>query len=105
MDKGAPPYKQLGALIEASRKAAGFELQSQLAEKIGVSQQAVSRWEAGLSRPRERQIPVLATALKVGEAAFRKAAGYGAHSEVLPATATISFDQDFPVDALSPESF
>jgi transcriptional regulator with XRE-family HTH domain len=85
--------------------AAGFEKQSALADKVKVSQQAVSRWEAGLSRPKSKQIPALATALKLDEAKLREAAGYGAPAETLPGMVTVSFDQDFPVDALSPESF
>src|SRR6185503_852356 len=97
MLKQTTSYTKLGLLIETARKSAGFERQSDLANSIGASQQAVSRWEAGLSRPRERQIPALAAALKLGEAELRKTAGYGATSESLQKTVAASLDQDFPV--------
>jgi len=79
--------------------------QNDLALKIGSSQQTVSRWEAGASRPRQSQIAILATAIDVDESALHNVAGYGTPSETLPAKTTVSFDQPFPVDALAPDSF
>lgn len=99
------PYKTLGLLIANARRAAGFERQGDLADRIAASQQAVSRWEAGLSRPRQDQLSGLANALKVNIARLHEAGNYAVPAEILPDRATISFDQDMPVDALSPEAF
>jgi transcriptional regulator with XRE-family HTH domain len=98
-------YHLLGDLIVACRKSKGIALQGQLADLVGASQQSVSRWEAGTSRPRLDQLAVLADALGLDEAVLRREAGYGAPEEALPETVTVSFDQSLPVDALSPESF
>lgn len=50
--------------IKALREQAGLT-QSELADKANVDQSAVSRWENGDTRPRRRQIPILAQALGV----------------------------------------
>lgn len=47
------PRVELGRRIAAVRAAAGLT-QQQLADKLGVSFQAVSRWENGLTSPRNR---------------------------------------------------
>lgn len=105
MNKTKAPYKELGAIIAHARKAAGFDRQGDLADRILASQQAVSRWEAGTSRPRLGQLNPLASALKINLARLYEAGGYDAPAEIVPDRATVSFDQDMPVDALSPESF
>lgn len=64
-----------------------------------ATQQTVSRWEAGLSRPRDRQLPLIASVLGVEVNELRIAAGYAVK------TAVATFDQPFPADALAPESF
>ncbi len=99
------PYEAFGLFLKNARQAAGFERQSDLADKIGASQQAVSSWEAGRSRPRQSQISALANSLSLAPAKLIEAGGYQVVTEALPEKATVSFDQDFPVDALSPESF
>lgn len=99
------PYHKSALFLASARKTAGLKKQGDLAERIGASQQAVSRWEAGLSRPSSKQIPALAQALNLDESLLRDVVGYGAPAEMVPATATVSFDRDFPVDALAPESF
>ena len=48
-------YSTLGRLIAQGRKAVGLQ-QGELAAAMRVSQQSVSRWEAGTSRPRAREI-------------------------------------------------
>lgn len=50
--------------IKALREQAGMT-QAELAEKANVDQSAVSRWEKGDTRPRRRQLPILANALGV----------------------------------------
>ena len=99
------PYQALGATIECARRAIGLDRQRDLADKLGASQQAVSRWEAGISRPRQSQLSALARVLKIPISDLMTDGSYGSAGETLPETATVSFDQDFPIDALSPESF
>jgi transcriptional regulator with XRE-family HTH domain len=98
-------YAKLGATIAAGRRAKGIALQSDLADLIGSSQQSVSRWEAGTSRPRPAQLQLLTDKLGLDERLLWAQAEYGAPGEALPAAATVSFDQSWPLDALSPESF
>ncbi len=81
------------------RLAARIERQADFAKMIGATQQTVSRWEGGLSRPRENQIPKIASALGVAPEQLLKSAGYA-----VP-TVVASFDKPFPVDALPPETF
>ncbi|HET7085149.1 MAG TPA: helix-turn-helix domain-containing protein [Rhizomicrobium sp.] len=98
-------HKELGSVIAAGRKRAGVKKQADLADKLGCSQQLVSRWEAGLSRPQPEQLAALAPLIGVKEASLRRIAGYDAPAEELPATVTVTFDQNLPIDALSPEAF
>ena len=97
-NEGAP-YAAFGSLLARLRQTAGIAQQSQLAELIKTSQQTVSRWEAGSSRPRANQIPLLAKVLRAEAEELLAAAGYA------PKTTVTSFDKPFPVDGLSPESF
>lgn len=92
-------YEKFGKLLARLRLAAGIERQADFAKRVDATQQTVSRWEAGLSRPRESQIAQLATALDADKGELLEAAGYSIPSVV------VSFDKPFPVDALSPESF
>ena len=48
--------------IKVLREAAGL-LQSELAEKMGVNQSAVSQWETGATLPRAALLPALAEIL------------------------------------------
>lgn len=98
------PYLAFGQRLIELRQAAGILRQADFAQRIStpqqtVSQQSVSRWEAGTSRPREKQLPVIAGVLGVSVDDLRAAAGYGTK------TVVVSFDQPFPVDALPPEAF
>ncbi|MFO1091263.1 MAG: helix-turn-helix domain-containing protein [Hyphomicrobiales bacterium] len=99
MARKTAPHMKLGKILAAQRLEAGFSHQRELAKKLNVVQQTVSRWEHGSSRPRPDQIPAVAAALKIEPDKLFLAAGYTA------ASTTVSFDQSFPVDALSPESF
>jgi transcriptional regulator with XRE-family HTH domain len=92
-------YGAFGELLAELRRKAGMAHQSDLAARVKSRQQTVSRWEAGLSRPRDTQVPVIAKALNADIAELLRAAGY---STKAPAA---TFDQPFPIDALSPESF
>jgi transcriptional regulator with XRE-family HTH domain len=54
----------LGKRIRDLRRARGLTA-AQLAERLGVSEFAVSRWECGHTAPRMRRIAALAKALGV----------------------------------------
>lgn len=97
-------YEKFGQLIAAARKRKGLE-QGELGRLLGTTQQNVSRWEAGHSRPRLGQVRALALALGEQEETLRISACYGPPAEVLPASVTLSHDQPLPVDALPPETF
>lgn len=89
----------LGRRLAELRQTAGIFRQADFAARIKTKQQTISRWEAGLSRPREKQLPLIASLLGVEVGELRVAAGYTAK------TAVATFDQPFPVDALAPEAF
>ena len=55
---------KVGALIRALREEAGLT-QLQLAEKLGVSDRAVSKWECGRGAPDVTLLGALSAALKV----------------------------------------
>lgn len=61
--KGAGPMKKtLGMLISETRKQKGMT-QLELAEKMGVTDKAVSKWERDLSCPDVSSLPTLAQVL------------------------------------------
>ena len=63
MERGPMPMKKtLGATISQSRKQKGMT-QLELAEKIGVTDKAVSKWERDLSCPDISVLPLLAEIL------------------------------------------
>ena len=91
---------EFGRRLSAARQAAGIANQAELAALLGVRQQTVSRWEQGLSRPRAAQIPAIATLLRCDMGELLQAAGHVPASEP-----QATFDQPWPIDALSPGSF
>ncbi|MCP3392352.1 helix-turn-helix domain-containing protein [Bradyrhizobium sp. CCGB12] len=95
----ASPYQPFGQLLVELRQKAGISSQGEFATLVKSSQQTVSRWEAGLSRPRDSQMPLIAAVLKADVADLLEAAGF------IRKTAVVSFDQPFPVDGLTPDSF
>ncbi len=97
--KNEMTYIAFGKALAALRQKAGIQ-QADLAKLIQTTQQTVSRWELGRSRPRNGQIPIIAVALKADISELLDAAGYQ------PAKLTVSpFVQPFPVDALTFDSF
>ena len=94
------PYAAFGAYLGNARLTAGIASQKELAGVLGATQQTISRWEKGASRPRERELPKLAEALKVDLAELIKAAGYGSALEQVT-----SVDRNFPINGLTPDSF
>lgn len=97
--KNLHPYKAFGDLISQLRLKTGLTQQSDLAGLAKTSQQTVSRWESGVSRPRDKQMPLLASVLKADLGELLAAAGYTTRMTVA------TFDQPFPIDALNPDSF
>lgn len=97
--KNLHPYKAFGDLISQLRLKTGLTQQSDLAGLAKTSQQTVSRWESGVSRPRDKQMPLLASVLKADLGELLAAAGYTTRMSVA------TFDQPFPIDALNPDSF
>ena len=65
---------QLGPILEGARTRAALS-QGARAVRRGVSQQTVSRWEQGLSRPRPQLITKLAEILNLDAAELTAAAG------------------------------
>ena len=98
---GKKVYSAFGERLIALRQAAGIPRQADFARRVKAAQQTVSRWEAGLSRPREKQLPLIATVLDVKIDDLLLAAGYAVKNK----NTVTSFDQPFPVDALPPETF
>jgi len=94
-----PSYGTFGKLLAELRQKAGISSQAEFAALIKSSQQTVSRWEAGQSRPRDGQMPLIAAVLNVDVADLLAAAGFTRK------TAVVSFDQPFPIDGLTPDSF
>ena len=90
------PYKAFGDLLIQLRLKAGLAQQSDLAGLAKTTQQIVSRWESGVSRPRDNQMPIIASALNADLADLLAAAGYTTRTQVS------TFDQPFPIDALNP---
>lgn len=93
------PYKAFGELLVQLRVKAGLAQQSDLAALLKTSQQTVSRWELGASRPRDKQMPLVASALQGNLDHLLAAAGYTAKAVIA------AFDHPFPIDALNPDSF
>jgi DNA-binding transcriptional regulator YiaG len=70
-----PQYLAFGHRLAELREAARISRQADFARRIDASQQTVSRWEAGLSRPREKQLPLIAGVLGVSVDELRIGAG------------------------------
>lgn len=98
-DINGKTYEPFARLLTSLRTRAGIGNQSELARRLGISQQTVSRWERGVSRPRDKEIPILAKALATDQEALFRAAGYAGGA------VAATFDAPFPINALLPESF
>ncbi|HEX7638568.1 MAG TPA: helix-turn-helix domain-containing protein [Burkholderiaceae bacterium] len=95
-------YPELARIVAEARQRLGSPTQAEFAQRLGISQQSVSRWEAGSSRPRSGDLAGVAQMLQIDVAALRRAAGY----DLQPAmSTTVSYDQPLPLAALSPDSF
>lgn len=65
----------LGETLKIRREELGLA-QETVAERLGVRQQTVSRWEKGLAVPRPARVIELATLLDVDSAYLHRLAGY-----------------------------
>ncbi|WAH97527.1 helix-turn-helix domain-containing protein [Arthrobacter sp. MMS18-M83] len=85
----------LGEFIRERRLALGWE-QHELAGKLSVSQQTLSRWENGSAVPRNAKLPSIAAALEVSIAeleALQTRIPREVIQEVAPLRATLPFNQ------------
>jgi len=95
-------YKQFGEIIARYREKNSIT-QGELAKRVGVEQQTVSRWELGMSRPRLIQLAELSKILNIRDTdALRIAAGYEIS---MKGSSSIAFVKPFPLDALTWEEF
>jgi transcriptional regulator with XRE-family HTH domain len=65
----------LSEAIRLRREELGLD-QSELAGRLGVGQQTVSRWETGTGLPRRERLPQLAEALEFDQSHLLRLAGY-----------------------------
>ena len=65
----------LSEAIRLRREELGLD-QSELAERLGVGQQTVSRWETGAGLPRRERLPQLASSLEFEPSHLLRLAGY-----------------------------
>lgn len=92
-------FLQLGALVSQARIEADIHTQAELAKLMDTTQQAVSRWESGASRPTAKQVGKLTSILRIEASELLDAAGYA-----VPAVIA-SFDRTLPLEGLTPDSF
>lgn len=98
-------YPEFAVLLVALRKAKGWK-QKEFAITAGVTQQTVSRWEQGVSRPRAKELPNLAALLGAELSAMTAAAAYALpdSSSSQPEGAP-TYDVPLPLHSLRPDSF
>jgi transcriptional regulator with XRE-family HTH domain len=94
------PFAAFGRALAAARVAAGINNQVELAAQVGCSQQSVSRWEAGVGRPRVGQMTALASAVGKDVEDLLALAGYAPKGPEAATNAKL-----FPVDNLDPDTF
>lgn len=91
-------YKELGNLIKSERKKRGWE-QRDLSKRMGVTQQSVSRWENGDSRPRQDDLSKIVDLFSGDKYVWFTKAGYEFEE---PDTALAPY---LPLQNLSAENF
>ncbi len=84
----------MGNKIKAARKAAGFSMMA-LAQEIGATRTEIGEWEAGLSKPRRKQLASLADVLKLSTDELaavpkQKPAAKPAKTKMAPSTSAAS---------------
>lgn len=98
-------YLEFAKLLVNLRKSKGW-MQQEFAVRAGVTQQTVSRWEQGVSRPRAKELPNLAALLgsdlDVMEVAAKYTLAQGVNSQLVGAP---TYDIPLPLQSLRPDSF
>lgn len=82
----------LSEAIRLRREELGLD-QSELAQRLGVGQQTISRWETGHGLPRRERLPQLADALDFDPGHLLRLAGYLPQGET--ESATVVFHQAY----------
>jgi transcriptional regulator with XRE-family HTH domain len=98
------PYPNIGALLAGLRKAKGWT-QQEFAARARVTQQTVSRWEQGVSRPRAKELPSLGALLEAELEKMEVAAGYASKGAISRPAGAPTFDVPLPLQSLRPDSF
>lgn len=91
-------YAKLGRALVDARLKVGIATQRDLAVRLNLAQQSVSRWEAGTHRPGLEQIGELARILSLNPDDLRQLAGFGG----APGQVTLT---PFPFETLGGEEF
>ena len=98
--------RSIGEIIRSGRVRLGWD-QAELAHRVGASQQTVSGWERGTSRPRRPHVAQLAPLLEVNVAELLRAAGYGVATDGREQDRVLADPrrETLPIDDLGPETF
>jgi len=94
-------YKEIGLIIKASREAAGIDNQLELAKRMNVTQQTISRYEKGSVRPTKPNLIKISNILNIDLNELLLLANHDIQKSEEVATCS----KAFPVDALSPYEF
>lgn len=65
MSKAQQTHRSIGKAIAQAREAKGMN-QSELAREVGVTPQAVQKWESDITLPRSTKVSAIAAALGIG---------------------------------------
>ncbi len=98
------PYREFGELVAKQRAEVLGCDQAGLAKLLRTTQQTVSRWELGQSRPRLQQLGAIAKVLRIPTDQLAAVAGHSA-ARPQPSVAGLSYDAPFPFASLAAESF
>ena len=98
-------YPAFGTLLGSLRKDLGWT-QHEFAARSGVTQQTVSRWEKGFSRPRSKELPNLSLLLNAELEQMEAAAGYSSKDSTQGgAPGAPTYDIPLPLHFLRPDTF
>lgn len=75
---------RFGEILRTRRAEQGLE-QRDVADRLGVTQQTVSKWETGVTIPRAPRIAALASLLDLDPGLLHRAAGSAPESSARPA--------------------
>src|SRR3712207_4077180 len=95
---------ELGLVLEGARTRQALS-QGALAALLGVSQQTVSRWETGLSRPRATMLRKLASVLNLSQEELGVGAGGTRSTRAIISPPIRPLTHVLPLTGLSPFDF